>query len=73
VSVGGLLTKERGLLWRNPLRDDVTPSQDSLEEAPMAKYHDHKPDFLSLQANIICVLLFLIGVAMIVQHPAWFR
>ncbi len=44
-----------------------------MEEAPMAKYHDHKPDFLSLQANIICVLLFLIGAAMIVQHPAWFR
>jgi hypothetical protein len=41
--------------------------------APMTKYHDHKPEFLSLQANIICLLVFLIGVAMIVQHPAWFR
>jgi len=39
----------------------------------MTKYHDHKPDLLSLQANIICVFIFLIGVVMIVQHPAWFR
>jgi hypothetical protein len=39
----------------------------------MTKYYDHKPDYLSLQANIICLLLFFIGVAMILQHPAWFR
>jgi hypothetical protein len=28
---------------------------------------------LSLQANAICVLLFLIGMAALVEHPAWFR
>jgi hypothetical protein len=28
---------------------------------------------LLLQANIICLLLFVIGVATIVQHPMWFR
>lgn len=40
----------------------------------MTKYHDHRHgDHLSLQANIICLLLFVIGVAAIIQHPAWFR
>jgi hypothetical protein len=29
-------------------------------------------DFLSLQANIICLLLALIGSAAIVKHPDWF-
>lgn len=38
----------------------------------MTKYHDHKRDYLSLQANIICLLLFLIGVAVIFRHPGWF-
>jgi hypothetical protein len=28
--------------------------------------------FLSLQANIICLLLALIGSAAIVKHPDWF-
>ncbi len=29
-------------------------------------------DFLSLQANIICLLLALIGSTAIVKHPDWF-
>jgi hypothetical protein len=28
--------------------------------------------YLSLQANIICVLLFVIGVAAILERPGWF-
>jgi hypothetical protein len=28
---------------------------------------------LCLQLNIICLLLFLIGTAAIVEHPEWFR
>lgn len=28
--------------------------------------------YLSLQANIICLLLALIGTAIIIEHPAWF-
>jgi hypothetical protein len=32
----------------------------------------NKHDDLSLHANIICLLLFLIGVAAIFQHPTWF-
>jgi hypothetical protein len=35
----------------------------------MTKYHDHKHDYLSLQANL---LLFFIGVAVIFLHPGWF-
>jgi hypothetical protein len=35
--------------------------------------HESKNDYLPLQANIICVLLFFVGVMMITQHPAWFR
>jgi hypothetical protein len=29
-------------------------------------------DFLSLQANIICLLLALIGSTAIIKHPDWF-
>ena len=29
-------------------------------------------DFLSLQANIICLLLALIGSTAIIKHPHWF-
>jgi hypothetical protein len=32
----------------------------------MTKYYDHKPDYLSLQANM---LLFVIGVTAILRHP----
>ena len=39
----------------------------------MTKYDDHKGDYLVLQTNIICLLLFFIGMSMILQHPAWFR
>ena len=39
----------------------------------MTEYHDRKTDYLPLQTNIICLLLFFIGVAMILQHPTWFR
>jgi hypothetical protein len=28
--------------------------------------------YLSLQINTICVLLALLGIIAIVQHPAWF-
>lgn len=36
--------------------------------------HCCNPEFghLLLQINIICVLLFLIGTAVVVKHPAWF-
>jgi hypothetical protein len=35
----------------------------------------HKSDdnYLSLQMNIICLLLFFVAVILITQHPAWFR
>jgi hypothetical protein len=39
----------------------------------MTKYQDRRHDYLSLQANIICLLLFLVGVTTIFQYPAWFR
>ena len=39
----------------------------------MTKYQNCCDDHLPLQANIICLLLFIVGVAMILQHPAWFR
>jgi hypothetical protein len=29
-------------------------------------------DYLSLQANIICLLLALIGSTAIIKHPDWF-
>ena len=38
----------------------------------MTKYDNDKPNYLALQTNIICLLLFFIGFAMILQHPAWF-
>jgi hypothetical protein len=28
---------------------------------------------LSVKVNIICLLLFLIGSAAIIEHPEWFR
>jgi hypothetical protein len=31
-----------------------------------------KNDYLSLQANIICLLLALIGSTAIIEHPGWF-
>jgi hypothetical protein len=31
-----------------------------------------KNDFLSLQANVICLLLALIGATAIIEHPDWF-
>jgi hypothetical protein len=27
----------------------------------------------AIQANIICLLVFLIGMAALAEHPAWFR
>jgi hypothetical protein len=39
----------------------------------MTKYQYRRDDQLPLQASIICLLLFIVGVAMILQHPAWFR
>jgi hypothetical protein len=31
-----------------------------------------KNDYVSLQANVICLLLALIGSMAVVKHPAWF-
>ena len=28
--------------------------------------------YLTIQANVICLLLFLVGLAAVTQHPAWF-
>ena len=28
---------------------------------------------LPFQANVICVLLFLVGVTALIEHPEWFR
>ena len=39
----------------------------------MTKYHDHKPDLSILAGEHHLRAPLLIGVAMIVQHPAWFR
>jgi hypothetical protein len=30
-------------------------------------------DYLSLQATIICLLLFTLGTAAIIERPEWFR
>jgi hypothetical protein len=27
----------------------------------------------SVQMNIICLLLFLIGITMLIEHPEWFQ
>jgi hypothetical protein len=32
----------------------------------------NKNDYLSLQANVICLLLALIGTTVIIEHPDWF-
>ena len=29
--------------------------------------------YLSLQANIICLLLFLVGIVALFEYPEWFR
>ena len=39
----------------------------------MTRYYHDKPEYLSLQANIICLLLFTIGVTAILTHPAWLQ
>ncbi len=31
------------------------------------------PDYLSLQANIVCLLLFILGMTAILEHPEWFQ
>jgi hypothetical protein len=31
-----------------------------------------KNDYLSLQVNIICLLLALVSTTAIIRHPAWF-
>jgi hypothetical protein len=38
----------------------------------MAKYPTNGTGYLSLQANIICLLLALVGTTAIIQHPNWF-
>jgi hypothetical protein len=30
-------------------------------------------DYLSLQVNIICLLLFVIGTTAVLERPEWFR
>jgi hypothetical protein len=32
-----------------------------------------KNQYLSLQANIICLLSFLVGMTALIEHPEWFR
>ncbi len=32
-----------------------------------------KVDYLAMQANIICLLLFFIAAAAVVRFPAWFQ
>jgi hypothetical protein len=34
--------------------------------------HKGNDDYLTLQSNIICLLLFFVSVLLITQHPAWF-
>jgi hypothetical protein len=38
----------------------------------MAGCPANETGYLSLQVNVICLLLALIGCAVIVEHPAWF-
>ncbi|MGC1779284.1 MAG: hypothetical protein WBB34_15185 [Xanthobacteraceae bacterium] len=38
----------------------------------MAKYPTNGTGYLSLQANVICLLLALIGSVIIVRHHDWF-
>jgi fumarate reductase subunit C len=38
----------------------------------MPKHPARATGFLSLQANIICLLLALVGSMAIIQHPTWF-
>jgi hypothetical protein len=32
-----------------------------------------KNQYLSLQANIICLLAFLVAMTALIEHPEWFR
>jgi len=54
-----------------PRQDD--PALLDRVRSPLNKYHNPDQDYLALQTNIICVLLFLIGTTALIQHPAWFR
>lgn len=38
----------------------------------MPRWPTNETGFLSLQINIICLLLALLGVTIITQHPNWF-
>jgi hypothetical protein len=38
----------------------------------MPNYPTRETGYLSLKANIICLLLALVGSMAIIQHPAWF-
>ena len=37
-----------------------------------AMLHKGNDEYLTLQSNIICLLLFFVSVLLITQHPAWF-
>ena len=37
-----------------------------------ASQRTNRGDYLPLEANIICLLLFFVSVLLITQHPAWF-
>jgi hypothetical protein len=39
----------------------------------IAMRRNNDGSYLALQANVICVLLFLLSVTLMVQHTAWFR
>jgi hypothetical protein len=34
---------------------------------------DNNSDWLPFQANVICLLAFLVGVTALIEHPEWFR
>jgi hypothetical protein len=44
----------------------------SSDEVDSRRRPMNKNDYLSLQANVICLLLALIGTTVIIEHPDWF-
>jgi hypothetical protein len=38
----------------------------------MSRHPTNETGYLSLQINLICLLLALVGVSVIMQHPNWF-
>jgi hypothetical protein len=44
----------------------------SCYNGPMRRCPNNETGYLSLQINIICLLLALIGATIITKHPKWF-